>query len=363
MTSLCAPLCATRSWWNSWWKCRLSYPILPCGGLWSSKSTFQFLVVVGEVLVFKVFFPDRLQQRRPPRNAFLSELWSRSFVFLVKAFKIFVQDRFRQRLRLFTLLLVQTMTLIEPGDGVFRTFPHGKKVRSAGQVSADLPRHVSSWTPAAYKQSRGSHEQVVEMEKKDAEYKRRMIVLNQRVADGLPIGPKEYEAWRRWSGLPPSSSYSSGKRREEEEEEQEEALQVLFWCADTALCAQVPLSLFFFALCSLSTAPCIWQSLVRCSPWFDSGYMLCQFTAAFVALLYYVAIITPVIHFCMGSLACGELCSFGPRFSGHPRSVRVGAVLGQGCVLARCWATTGPHGPDSAVTRGVPTGAILGIGC
>ena len=54
---------------------------------------------------------------------------------------------------------------------------------------------------------------------------------------------------------------------------------------------------------SLSTAPCIWQSLVRCSPWFDSGYILCQFTAAFVAQLYYVAIITPVIHFCMDSLA------------------------------------------------------------
>ena len=34
--------------------------------------------------------------------------------------------------------------------GFFRTFPHGKKVRSAGQVSADLPQHVSSWTPAAY---------------------------------------------------------------------------------------------------------------------------------------------------------------------------------------------------------------------
>ena len=39
----------------------------------------------------------------------------------------------------------------EPGDGVFRTFPPGKKsAEVAGQVSADLPRHVSSWTPAAY---------------------------------------------------------------------------------------------------------------------------------------------------------------------------------------------------------------------
>ena len=48
---------------------------------------------------------------------------------------------------------------------------------------------------------------------KKAEYERRTIVLNQRVADGLPIDPKDFEAWRLWSGLPPSSSYSSGKRR------------------------------------------------------------------------------------------------------------------------------------------------------
>ena len=32
-------------------------------------------------------------------------------------------------------------------------------MRSAGQVSANLPRHVSSWTPAAYGQPRGSDEE------------------------------------------------------------------------------------------------------------------------------------------------------------------------------------------------------------
>ena len=47
--------------------------------------------------------------------------------------------------------------------GVFRTFPHGKKVRSAGQVSADLPRHVSSWTPPAYDVSVGPEEEVDEL--------------------------------------------------------------------------------------------------------------------------------------------------------------------------------------------------------
>ena len=44
----------------------------------------------------------------------------------------------------------------EPGDGVFRTFPPGKKsAEVAGQVSADLPRHVSSWTPGGLCASQG----------------------------------------------------------------------------------------------------------------------------------------------------------------------------------------------------------------
>ena len=99
----------------------------------------------------------------------------------------------------------------EDFPGVFRTFPHGKKVRSAGQVSADLPRHVSSWTPAAYEQSKGFHEK--EKEKEEAEYERRMQVLNRHVRDDIPLSPTEYAAWRRWSGLPPLPSSSAGKRR------------------------------------------------------------------------------------------------------------------------------------------------------
>ena len=83
---------ATRSWWNSWWRCRRSFPGLCCSGLWSRTWAFQFLVVEGESLVFKVFFPDRVQHRcLVLRNAFLSVMWSRSLVLvcLVKAFKIF----------------------------------------------------------------------------------------------------------------------------------------------------------------------------------------------------------------------------------------------------------------------------------
>ena len=86
-------------------------------------------------------------------------------------------------------------------------------MRSAGQVSADLPRHVSSWTPAAYEQSKGFHEKEKEKEKEEAEYERRMQILNRRVRDDIPLSPTEYAAWRRWSGLPPLPSSSAGKRR------------------------------------------------------------------------------------------------------------------------------------------------------
>ena len=42
-------------------------------------------------------------------------------------------------------------------------------MRSAGQVSADLPRHVSSWTRAAYVQPRELHEKQLAREKEEDE--------------------------------------------------------------------------------------------------------------------------------------------------------------------------------------------------
>ena len=45
----------------------------------ADRGTFQFRRVVGDAQIFKVCPLDRVQQRRlPPRNAFLSGLWSRS---------------------------------------------------------------------------------------------------------------------------------------------------------------------------------------------------------------------------------------------------------------------------------------------
>ena len=66
------------------------------------------------------------------RNAFQSGLWNRSLVMIV--------DRFRPH-----LLVLQMRIFL----WFFALFLMGKKLRSAGQVSADLPRHVSSSTPAA----------------------------------------------------------------------------------------------------------------------------------------------------------------------------------------------------------------------
>ena len=47
----------------------------------------------------------------------------------------------------------------DAGQGVFRTFPHGKKCGV----------HVSSWTPAAYQQPSGFHEEQLAIEKEEDE--------------------------------------------------------------------------------------------------------------------------------------------------------------------------------------------------
>ena len=113
---------ATRSWWNSWWKYRRPYPTLrQFSGLWSSTLTFQFLVVEDQVLVFKVFPLDSVQQRRLPGNAFLSGSWSRSLtLFLLEVFMVHL---------LLTLQLVLKNALMSLAKGFFALFPKLKKVR------------------------------------------------------------------------------------------------------------------------------------------------------------------------------------------------------------------------------------------
>ena len=113
---------------NSWWECRRLSSLLPCcSRLWSRMLTFQFVVVEGETSIFKVFFRDRVQQRRYCLwNAFLSRLWSRplTFLFPLEAFQIFAQDRVHPQFRTLQLL-GSTLSF----NGFFALFLREKKVQ------------------------------------------------------------------------------------------------------------------------------------------------------------------------------------------------------------------------------------------
>ena len=91
----------------------------------------------------------------------------------------------------------------EDFTGVFRTFPHGKKVRSAGQVSADLPRHVSSSTPAAQPVSWWASltpAQRAELEQARAEVRREHVSKRKRKKrrkKKLPRAPRPRQGRRR----------------------------------------------------------------------------------------------------------------------------------------------------------------------
>ena len=95
----------------------------------------------------------------------------------------------------------------EDFTGVFRTFPHGKKVRSAGQVSADLPWHVSSWTPAAYGQPRGS----IEKEKDELLKREEQEELNSLWA--VPVERRSHQQMQRITYLLLKKTGAKKKRK------------------------------------------------------------------------------------------------------------------------------------------------------
>ena len=75
-----------------------------CSGLWSTTSTFQFLVVDGDSLVFKVFPLNRVQQRLRRRSL--------TFSFQVEVFKVFAQGKVHLLLT-FQLVFMKTwMSLV-----------------------------------------------------------------------------------------------------------------------------------------------------------------------------------------------------------------------------------------------------------
>ena len=105
MMFLCEPACVIRSWRNSWWKCRRSCPVPCCSCLWSRTSTFQFLVVEGDLLVFKVFTENRVQLRLFRRR-------SLTFPFLVVVFKVFALGKVHLLLTLQLVFMKTWMSLV-----------------------------------------------------------------------------------------------------------------------------------------------------------------------------------------------------------------------------------------------------------
>ena len=119
-----------------------------CSGLWNRPWTFQFRRVVGESLVPKVFFQDRVQQLCS--SAFLSGCLSRCLIaFPVEVLKVFAQDKVHLRLRNVQLESLKTqMSLLM---GFFALFTRGEKSATVPPHSrSELPPHSSSWTSAAY---------------------------------------------------------------------------------------------------------------------------------------------------------------------------------------------------------------------
>ena len=115
---------ALRSWWNSWWKSRRPFLTLRYCGLWSSTSTFQFLVVEAPFLVFMVFSQDTSL----PSRKRISERIVEHFVDPVSS----------------------------PGEGVFRTFPQIRQSSalqlmdgggSAGGHTTSTQTHSRHWQP------------------------------------------------------------------------------------------------------------------------------------------------------------------------------------------------------------------------
>ena len=133
-TSPCDACVASRSWWNSWWKCQLSCTFF------SRKLTSQFLVVEGDTQIFKFFSVDRVR-RSLLRNAFLSGLWEQIVDTPGGVFKVYAQDSIQQRLRHPGFSRSPTdwpNTEDESFQGGFRTLPRPKKsARVTGHSSGE----------------------------------------------------------------------------------------------------------------------------------------------------------------------------------------------------------------------------------
>ena len=149
------------SWYNSWWKCRRPFPVLPCccgkhfmvtrSGLWSRSLTVQFGQLVLEI--YKVFPVDRVQRRQPSRFQPVQGSAASSSDLPGQA-----------------------------GQGVFRTFP---KIQKSAKIprtqGSELPPHSSPWTPAPYEASMVLEEEEEEEEECEEDFEVEYVEFDNRL--------------------------------------------------------------------------------------------------------------------------------------------------------------------------------------
>ena len=148
---------------TSWWRCQSSC-LLPCSSsaLLSRSLTIQFRVVV---VVVKVFSLNKIPQCSFPTRPL-------TFQFRNKVGQaVEVQSSTGCAGQLVDIQVPQPDPDASTPSAVLRhdpwarffffaLFPMGQSAEVARQVGANMPRHVSSWTPAAYEVPSGSDEWV-----------------------------------------------------------------------------------------------------------------------------------------------------------------------------------------------------------
>ena len=111
-----ARLFLCRSWWNSWWKCRLCC-LLPfsSSGLPRKSLVFLFLTVVEKVLmeVFKASPRDRALQRFVVQKTSTLLFLTVVEEVLVEVFKASPRDRAQQRVMELNMLTLLFLTVVE----------------------------------------------------------------------------------------------------------------------------------------------------------------------------------------------------------------------------------------------------------
>ena len=167
------PRFASRSWRNSWWKYRRSIPILPCSGVRSSTSKFQFLVLEGDTWSSRSFLLSG--QSSTAAQVALERLSERIAEQIVDfpvsrgGLPVFRPGQSSSSSSHDPARVSEALD--EPGEGFFRTFPQIQKSATQPPHSGSaLPPHSSPWTPAACDASMVLEEEEEESEDEPVEF-------------------------------------------------------------------------------------------------------------------------------------------------------------------------------------------------